>query len=163
MVDLAVHILDSKASKLAEKFEDKSETALKKLIKRKAAGKTIEMPEREEPAAEPTNLIDALRQSLGRRPTARRGHGTSRRASRTSARTPYAPGRARVRRECTGWKRQRCDVHVCFDNDQKSTSQKDALRLKAADLTSGCLALRRQSHSRSVLRGRRWAMPECLS
>ena len=93
MVDLAVHILDSKASKFApEKFEDKYETALKKLIKRKAAGKTIEMPEREEPAAEATNLIDALRQSLGRRPTARRGHGTSRRA------TARAPGRRTRRR-----------------------------------------------------------------
>ncbi len=32
---------------------------------------------------------------------------------------------------CTGWKRQRCDVYVYFDNDQKSAAPKDALRLKA--------------------------------
>lgn len=30
-----------------------------------------------------------------------------------------------------GWKRQRCDVYVYFDNDQKSAAPKDALRLKA--------------------------------
>jgi DNA end-binding protein Ku len=86
MVDLAVHILDSKSSKFdPEKFEDKYETALKKLIKRKAAGKTIEIPEREEPAAESANLMDALRQSLGRRPTARRKRAGAR---RTAARAP---------------------------------------------------------------------------
>jgi uncharacterized protein YecE (DUF72 family) len=31
----------------------------------------------------------------------------------------------------SGWKRQRCDVYVYFDNDQKSAAPKDALRLKA--------------------------------
>jgi uncharacterized protein YecE (DUF72 family) len=30
-----------------------------------------------------------------------------------------------------GWKRQRCDVYVYFDNDQKSAAPNDALRLKA--------------------------------
>jgi uncharacterized protein YecE (DUF72 family) len=30
-----------------------------------------------------------------------------------------------------GWKRQRCDVYVYFDNDQKSAAPKDALRLKS--------------------------------
>jgi DNA end-binding protein Ku len=94
MVDLAVHILDSKSSKFdPEKFEDKYETALKKLIKRKAAGKTIEIPEREEPAAESANLMDALRQSLGRRPTARRKRAGAR---RTAARAPRRRARRRA-------------------------------------------------------------------
>jgi len=94
MVDLATHILDSKTAKFdPEKFEDKYETALKKLIKRKAAGKTIEVPEREEPAEEAANLMDALRQSLGRRPVARRTRSTSRRAT---ARTPKRRARRRA-------------------------------------------------------------------
>jgi Ku protein len=94
MVDLATHILDSKTAKFdPEKFEDKYETALKKLIKRKAAGKTIEVPEREEPTEEAANLMDALRQSLGRRPTARRARGTSRRAG---ARAPKRRTRRRA-------------------------------------------------------------------
>jgi DNA end-binding protein Ku len=94
MVDLAVHILDSKSSKFdPEKFEDKYETALKKLIKRKAAGKTIEVPEREEPAAESANLMDALRQSLGRRPTTRRKRAGTR---RTAARAPRRRARRRA-------------------------------------------------------------------
>ena len=86
MVDLAAHILDSKTAKFDPgKFEDKYEAALKKLIKRKAAGKTIEAPEPEAPPAEATDLMEALRQSLGRRPAARRAHGSSRRApGRTS-------------------------------------------------------------------------------
>jgi non-homologous end joining protein Ku len=49
MVDLAAHILDKKASKFdPHKFKDKYETALKALVKRKAAGKTIEVPEETE-------------------------------------------------------------------------------------------------------------------
>jgi DNA end-binding protein Ku len=92
MVDLAAHILDSKTSTFdPEKFEDKYETALKKLIKRKAAGKTIEAPEREAPAEKPADLMDALRQSLGRRPSARRTGGASRRA-------PTRASRRRARR-----------------------------------------------------------------
>ena len=46
MVDLAEHLLDTKASKFnPDKFKDKYESALKALVKRKAAGKTIEAPE----------------------------------------------------------------------------------------------------------------------
>jgi len=96
MVDLAAHILDSKTAKFdPDKFEDKYEAALKKLIKRKAAGKTIEVPEREEPAAEATDLMDALRQSLGHRPSARRARGPSR---RTTTRTQSKRGRRSRRR-----------------------------------------------------------------
>jgi len=46
MVDLAEHLLDTKASKFDPgRFKDKYESALKALVKRKAAGKTIEAPE----------------------------------------------------------------------------------------------------------------------
>ena len=49
MVDLASHILDTRpAISIPAKFKDEYETALKKLVKRKAAGKTIEPPEETE-------------------------------------------------------------------------------------------------------------------
>jgi DNA end-binding protein Ku len=49
MVKLASHILDTKASRFdPSKFKDAFESELRKLIKRKAAGKTIETPAREE-------------------------------------------------------------------------------------------------------------------
>src|SRR6201988_2922306 len=68
MVDLAAHLLDTKAAKFnPDKFKDKYETALKALVKRKAAGKTIEVPEAEEGESNVIDLMDALKQSLGRR------------------------------------------------------------------------------------------------
>jgi len=67
MVQLASHILDKKAGHFdPAKFKDEYELALRKLVKRKAAGKTIE---RTEPAEDRSNVIDlmaALQQSLGR-------------------------------------------------------------------------------------------------
>lgn len=71
MVDLAAHILDTKASKFdPQKFKDKYETALKALVKRKAAGKTIEVPEETEKESNVIDLMDALKQSLGRKKAA---------------------------------------------------------------------------------------------
>lgn len=71
MVDLAAHILDTKASKFdPHKFKDKYETALKALVKRKASGKTIEIAEEPEQPSNVINLMDALKQSLGRGKTA---------------------------------------------------------------------------------------------
>ena len=85
MVDLAAHILDSKTAKFdPEKFEDKYEAALKKLIKRKAAGKTIEAPEPREPKGEVIDLMDALRRSLGKSGGA--GRPTKRPARRAASR-----------------------------------------------------------------------------
>jgi DNA end-binding protein Ku len=67
MVDLAAHILDTKAARFdPDKFKDKYETALKALVKRKASGKTIEVPEKSEEPSNVINLMDALKQSLGR-------------------------------------------------------------------------------------------------
>jgi Ku protein len=72
MVDLAAHLLDTKASKFnPDKFKDKYETALKALVKRKAAGKTIVVPEAEEGENNVIDLMDALKQSLGRRKPAK--------------------------------------------------------------------------------------------
>jgi DNA end-binding protein Ku len=68
MVDLAAHILDAKASKFdPHKFKDKYETALKALVKRKAAGKTIEVTQEKEEQSNVIDLMDALKQSLGRK------------------------------------------------------------------------------------------------
>jgi DNA end-binding protein Ku len=78
-VQLAAHILDSKAGHFEpEKFKDEYESALKALIRRKAKGHTIEVPD-EEPA-EPSNVInlmDALRESL----KGERGGGRSRKSA----------------------------------------------------------------------------------
>ena len=90
MVDLAAHILDTKASKFdPRKFKDKYETALKALVKRKAAGKTIEIPEARKEESNVIDLMDALKQSLGRKKSAAnpakgkraRSHGRRRKAA----------------------------------------------------------------------------------
>ena len=81
MIDLAAHILDSKSSKFdPHKFKDKYETALRTLVKRKAAGKTIEAPD---DAGQPSNVIDlmdALKRSLGKRSAAARNGSPTRRS-----------------------------------------------------------------------------------
>ena len=65
MIDLAVHILDSKASHFdPSKFKDEYETALKTLVKRKAAGKPVKVVEQEEKPDNVINLMDALKASL---------------------------------------------------------------------------------------------------
>ena len=65
MVDLAAHL--RKLEIRSDKFKDKYESALKALVKRKAAGKTIEVPEAKEEESKVIDLMDALKQSLGRR------------------------------------------------------------------------------------------------
>jgi DNA end-binding protein Ku len=65
MIELAAHILDSKAAHFdPSKFKDEYEDALKALVKRKAAGKPVEVTEREEKPGNVINLMDALKQSL---------------------------------------------------------------------------------------------------
>ncbi|GKQ54691.1 Ku protein [Bradyrhizobium sp. Ce-3] len=81
MIELASHILDSKAAHFdPTKFKDEYETALKALVRRKAAGKPIKAAAREEKPSNVVNLMDALQQSLksGKR-GARRSHATGRR------------------------------------------------------------------------------------
>jgi Ku protein len=81
MIELASHILDSKAAHFdPSKFKDEYETALKTLVKRKAAGKPVKAVEREERPDNVINLMDALRQSL-------KGKGSAKRASPGAPRT----------------------------------------------------------------------------
>jgi DNA end-binding protein Ku len=91
MVELASHILDTKAAHFdASKFEDEYETALKKLVQQKAAGKTIKSPERAEKPGNVINLMDALKQSLKGRASerpARASRTTPRRAPKKAARS----------------------------------------------------------------------------
>jgi DNA end-binding protein Ku len=72
MLDLAKHIVSHKARTFdPEKFEDHYETALVDLINQKRAGKVIRPKER--PKGESVvDLMEALRQSIGRRPRRRR-------------------------------------------------------------------------------------------
>jgi DNA end-binding protein Ku len=83
MLQLAGHILDTKAAHFdPKKFKDEYESALRKLIARKAAGKKIEPAA---PAERPDNVIDlmdALRRSLGTK--GRRGGSAKRAAPRQS-------------------------------------------------------------------------------
>lgn len=65
MVALASHILESKATKFDPgRFKDEYETALRKLVQRKAKGHTIEVPEPPKRPSNVVNLMDALRESL---------------------------------------------------------------------------------------------------
>jgi Ku protein len=67
MVQLAAHILDKKSGHFdPAKFKDEYEIALRKLVKRKAAGKTIERPEQTEERSNVIDLMAALRESVGR-------------------------------------------------------------------------------------------------
>jgi DNA end-binding protein Ku len=64
MLDLAVHIVESKKGKFEpEKFEDEYESALKELLRKKQKGERIERP-KEPSRTNVVNLIDALRQSV---------------------------------------------------------------------------------------------------
>jgi DNA end-binding protein Ku len=88
MLKLAEHILEIKAAHFDPKtFKDEYETALRKLVQKKAAGKKIEVEKPEEKPSNVINLMDALRQSIkgADRPRprrkARRGATRSRRAA----------------------------------------------------------------------------------
>jgi DNA end-binding protein Ku len=76
MVKIAEHILESKAGHFRPKtFKDRYEAALKKLLRRKAKGQKIELPEREKERPDNVvNLMEALKKSVRhrRRQTGRR-------------------------------------------------------------------------------------------
>jgi DNA end-binding protein Ku len=86
MVELAGHILHTKAAHFdPSKFKDEYEDALKALVRRKASGKTIKVPEPEEKPDNVINLMDALKASLkGKSAAKRRAHAPAPR--RTPAR-----------------------------------------------------------------------------
>jgi non-homologous end joining protein Ku len=98
MIELASHILDTKAAHFdPSKFKDEYETALKTLVKRKAAGKPVKAAEPDERPSNVINLMDALKQSLkGKAPAKRRtpvrrtGHRAPKKAHRSAARARKA-------------------------------------------------------------------------
>jgi DNA end-binding protein Ku len=96
MVELASHILDSKAAHFdPSKFKDEYENALKTLVKRKAAGKPVRVSEPEEKPDNVISLMDALQQSLKGKASTKRGSPARRAARRPAKRAHRAPARAR--------------------------------------------------------------------
>lgn len=99
MVALAAHILDSKAAHFdPSKFKDEYEDALKALVRRKAAGKPIKLPEPEERRDNVVSLMDALKQSLKGRSAQKRGTSSARRRTshrRASKKAHRSSARAR--------------------------------------------------------------------
>ena len=93
MIELASHILDSKAAHFdPTKFKDEYETALKALVRRKASGKTIKVAEREKKSDNVINLMDALKASLkggsgGKRHTSAARRAPARRAAKKAHRS----------------------------------------------------------------------------
>jgi DNA end-binding protein Ku len=97
MIELASHILDGKAAHFdPSKFKDEYETALKTLVRRKAAGKPVKVAAPEERPSNVVSLMDALQQSLKGRSPAKRAHSPARRTShRTAKKAHRSPARAR--------------------------------------------------------------------
>jgi DNA end-binding protein Ku len=93
MLDLAVHIIETKRGKFQpEKFEDRSEEALKDLIRKKQKGEKIERPKESAPS-NVINLMDALRESVkagrgGGRPRKTSSRASHHRAAKKAARSP---------------------------------------------------------------------------
>jgi DNA end-binding protein Ku len=96
MLELATHIVHSKAGHFKpDKFEDKYESALKEIIKRKQHGEKIEAPKDKEPA-KVIDLMEALRRSAKGAPApARRNARTAtRRTAKKSSRGTTARRKA---------------------------------------------------------------------
>jgi DNA end-binding protein Ku len=102
MIELAGHILKTKAAHFdPSKFKDEYETALKKLVKRKAAGKPVKAAEREEKPDNVISLMDALKQSLKGKTSSK--HATPSPARRQAARrTAKKPHRSAARARKAG-------------------------------------------------------------
>jgi DNA end-binding protein Ku len=98
MIELASHILDSKAEHFdPSKFKDEYETALKALVKRKAAGKPVKVVEKEERSDNVINLMDALRQSLKGKSAAKHASHARSHSSRRSSRPAKKAHRSAAR------------------------------------------------------------------
>lgn len=105
MVELASHILDSKAAHFnPRQFKDEYETALKSLVKRKAAGKPVKAVERQERPGNVVSLMDALKQSLksGKGGSAKRGGRSSARRSTAHRRPARKAHRSAARQRKAG-------------------------------------------------------------
>jgi DNA end-binding protein Ku len=97
MLELAVHIVDSKKGKFEpEKFEDEYENALKELLRKKQKGERIERP-KEPSRTNVVNLMDALRRSVAqeKRAPASAKKGRKRIAGQTEMLLPIAGKKAK--------------------------------------------------------------------
>jgi len=102
MVELAGHILETKAAHFdPSKFKDDYETALKALVRRKAAGKPIKAAEPEERPSNVISLMDALKQSL-KKPGAKRPARAPARRPTAHRRSAKKPHRSAARRRKAG-------------------------------------------------------------
>jgi DNA end-binding protein Ku len=96
MIELASHILDTKAAHFDPgKFKDEYENALKTLVKRKAAGKPVKAVEPEKRPDNVINLMDALKQSLKGRASAKRQAPARPAARRVTKKVHRSGARAR--------------------------------------------------------------------
>lgn len=96
MIELASHILDTKASHFdPSKFDDEYENALKALVKQKAAGKTVKFVEKPAKADNVISLMDALKQSLKGKAPVQRPSRASRTAPRAAKKTSRSTARQR--------------------------------------------------------------------
>ena len=92
MIELATHIIDQKTGHFKpDAFDDRYETALHDIIRKKSAGQTIMPAKREEPS-NVINLMDALRKSV----EAERGGGGH--TQRTRKKKPPARSASRRRK-----------------------------------------------------------------
>jgi Ku protein len=99
MIELASHILDSKTAHFEPSgFKDEYENALKKLVRRKAAGKPVEAVEPERRQSNVISLMDALKQSVKGRTSARRNTSKSHARHTTHRRPAKRAHRAAARR-----------------------------------------------------------------
>jgi DNA end-binding protein Ku len=99
MIELASHILDTKAAHFdPSKFKDEYENALKALVRRKASGRTIKVPEREKRPDNVINLMDALKASLKGGSAGKRRAPAARRAPARRAAKKAHRSTARARR-----------------------------------------------------------------
>lgn len=95
MLDLAMHIVDTKKGKFEpKKFEDRYEDALKELLKKKQKGEKIERP-KEEALSNVVSLMDALRQSV----KAERGGERRKAPARTQHRAAKKSGRSATKQK----------------------------------------------------------------
>jgi Ku protein len=103
MIELAGHILETKAAHFKpSNFTDEYENALKKLVRRKAAGKPIEAAEPERRDSNVISLMDALKQSVKGKTSARRTSGKSRARRATSRRPAKRAHRSAARHRRAG-------------------------------------------------------------
>jgi Ku protein len=103
MVELAGHILDTKAAHFdPSKFKDEYETALRALVKRKAAGKPVKAEELKERPSNVINLMDALQQSLKTKGSRRHATAKSHQRRSSQRRSPKRSRRTNTRHRRAG-------------------------------------------------------------